>query len=397
MYVRGWLGAACAVLLLSLGSLAVAQTRSNPDISVTGDIRGKIADRPEDLGLEQKTVYELHEVELAVQGYLNPYARADVFLAWHDDEAHVEEAYVTFERGLPWGLSVRAGRYLLGFGRLNLLHPHAWSFIERPLVHEVYLGDHGFVDDGLSLRWLLPISSLYVELSADLLRGSALAGGPHHDAHEENHEHAGRNRLPAAGYHQHDDEETDDIPPDKGFLSHLSVVGATGDFAETAGGLSFAYGHHDPGENLEQMLLGVDLKHKYKPSRYTSLTLMAEAIVNRREMAEEHHDHEEENGHEDEGGEEGSQFKSFFGAYAFIDYQFKQRYNIGAKFDYYEPLPDKGNAVAQIQAFVGFAPVEETTLLRLTGYYRKPSAGEGVYGALVQLIFSLGPHSPHYF
>ena len=232
-------------------------------------------------------------------------------------------------------------------------------------MHVAYLGDHGFADDGVSLRWLLPISSVYAELSADLLRGAVFAGEHHH----------------------HNDE--DDTPPDKGFLSHLSIAGATGEFAETAGGFSFAYGHCDPRENSKSMLIGVDLKHKYKPNRYTSLTFMAEAIVNRRQPGEENHEHEQ--------GEEETEYENFLGAYTFVDYQFRQRYNVGAKFDCYEPLGDKYNTVTQFQAFVGFAPVEETTLLRLTGYYRKPAEGDGVYGAVVQLIFSLGPHRPHYF
>jgi hypothetical protein len=360
-------------LLPCVGLTAAAQTTINPDISVIGDIRGMTADRPEDVGLEQKQVFELHEVELAVQGYLNPYARGDVFFAWHDDHAEVEEASITFERGLPWGLSARAGRYLGNFGRLNLLHPHAYSFIDRPLVLAEYLGDHGFADDGVSVRWLMPITAVYVELSADLLRGAAFVG----------HHHAGATEA--------------DIPPDKGFLSHLSIAGATGEYSETAGGISLAYGHYDPTENLVTTLVGADLKHKYKPSRYTSLTLQAEALLNRRETGDEHH-HEEEAGEEEQHDEVLEEdFTHFFGAYAFVDYQFQQRYNLGIKVDYFQPLEDKNNEVTQVQAFCGFAPVEETSLLRLAGYYRKPADGEGVFGATLQLVFSLGPHRPHSF
>ena len=67
------------------------------------------------------------------------------------------------------------------------------------------------------------------------------------------------------------------------------------------------------------------------------------------------------------------------------------------KADYLEPLENKGRPIRQVQAFVGFAPVEETSLLRLTGFYRKPAEEAGVYGAILQLVFSLGPHRPHYF
>jgi hypothetical protein len=60
-------------------------------------------------------------------------------------------------------------------------------------------------------------------------------------------------------------------------------------------------------------------------------------------------------------------------------------------------VEDKDNDVKQVQLFIGFAPVEETSLLRLAGYYRKPAESEGVFGATLQLVFSLGPHRPHSF
>ncbi len=352
-----------------------AQTTVNPDISVIGDIRGMTADRPEEIGLERKYEYEFYELELAVQGYLNPYARGDVFLAWHGEHAEVEEAFVTFERGLPWGLSARAGRYLGNFGRLNLLHPHAFSFIERPLVHTVYFGAEGFRDDGFSLRWLLPLETVYTELSVDVLRGNVFTGGHVHLDHEHESEEAG-------------------ATPDFGLLSHVSAAGALGEFSELAVGGSFAYGHHDPAENLKSLLVGGDLKYRSRPDRYTSLTIIAEGIINRRDMAEHHH---QENEGEEHHEEEETSTETFFGGYGVIDYQFKQRFNVGAKFDYLQPLEDKGNTTTQAQLFVGFAPVEETSLIRLTGYYRDSDEGEGVFGGMVQLIFSLGPHRPHYF
>ncbi|MFC1475742.1 hypothetical protein ACFLQW_01915 [Candidatus Zixiibacteriota bacterium] len=371
MILRGYL-VAVSTLLLFIGNGAMAQTMVNPDLSVIGDIRGIMADRPEDVGQEQKTVYELHEVELAAHGDLNQYAHADVFFAWHDDYAEVEEAYVTFERGLPGGLSVRAGRYLANFGRLSLLHPHTYSFIDRPLAPNEYLGDHGFADDGVSLRWLMPVSVVDAEISVDLIRGAAFVGHYHHDHEDEAH-----------------------IPPDKGFLSHLSIAGATGEFSEIAGGISFAYGHYDPAENLISMLLGADIKYEYRPDHHRSMAFQAEVLLNRRETAGEHNLGENGEGedHEQEGVERT--YENFWGAYAVIDYQFHEKYNVGAKFDYYQPLADEDTEVAQAQAFIGFAPAEKTTMLRLAGYYRKPTDREGTFGVTMQLVFALGSHHEH--
>ena len=97
---------------LVLAGLATAQI-GNPDISVIGDVRSFVTDDRQD-PKHGNLQLNLESVELALQGYLNPYARADVFAAYTEEEGLVvEEAYATILRGLT-GWPADQGRPLPG-------------------------------------------------------------------------------------------------------------------------------------------------------------------------------------------------------------------------------------------------------------------------------------------
>lgn len=60
-------------------------------------------------------------MEFAIQGYLNPYAKAEIYFAKHGVERpwEIEEAFATFLRGLLLGLNIKAGKYLVDFSKLR--------------------------------------------------------------------------------------------------------------------------------------------------------------------------------------------------------------------------------------------------------------------------------------
>ncbi|MFN3630104.1 MAG: hypothetical protein ACK4XK_08645 [Casimicrobiaceae bacterium] len=86
-------------------------------------------------------------------------------------EAHVEEASIA-TRALPFGLTVKAGRFASQLGYLNEQHPHADDFIERPLPYRAFFGQHWF-DDGVRIEWTAP-TALYFRLGAEAFRGKQL-------------------------------------------------------------------------------------------------------------------------------------------------------------------------------------------------------------------------------
>jgi hypothetical protein len=115
--------------------------------------------------------FSLAESEVGIYANVDPYFYGGLNLALApDDTVGVEEAFVqTTGRGMPGGLTLKAGRFFSGIGYLNEQHAHTWDFIDNPLAYEAFLGTQ-FGDDGLQLRYLLPIET-WVELGAEIGRG----------------------------------------------------------------------------------------------------------------------------------------------------------------------------------------------------------------------------------
>jgi hypothetical protein len=73
-------------------------------------------------------------------------------------------------RSLPYGLRVKAGKYLSDFGYVNRQHPHQWAFVDQNLPYLNLLGAHGLQDTGVQLTWL-PKLPFYTLVGAELAQG----------------------------------------------------------------------------------------------------------------------------------------------------------------------------------------------------------------------------------
>lgn len=81
----------------------------------------------------------------------------------------VEEAF--FETlALPYGFSLKGGRFFSAFGYLNSHHRHSWDFGDAPLPYRAFLSNQ-YRDDGIQLRWLAPTPFL-LEVGGEIYRGS---------------------------------------------------------------------------------------------------------------------------------------------------------------------------------------------------------------------------------
>ncbi|MDZ7319559.1 MAG: hypothetical protein ONB11_10415 [candidate division KSB1 bacterium] len=359
-------------------NLLFAQTK-NPDISIITDFRTFTHDDAALSAEKNKLNLSLHEIELALQGYLNPYARADIYLAKHGIEGplEIEEASATFLRGLPLGLNIKVGKYLVDFSKLNLLHPHAYLFVERPLLHRIYFGDDGFNDTGINASLLLPTGSVYSEVSFNVLKGDFVRGH-HHEGDE----------------HAHETEAEDDEEQALGYTGRFSNHFQVSDYANLELGVSGATAIYDTHENLRLMLGGFDFKYKWRPNKYRSFTLQAEALFNRRELIPGGHEHQAEPA---DSLETEIETVNTFGFLAFANYQFRQRWNIGAKAEWLQAPDSQDEKYHAYSVFAGFAPMEETSVIRLL-FSREQHPGEdAVHKALIQVLFSLGPHKAHVF
>lgn len=116
-----------------------------------------------------KNGFNFNYAELALASSVDPYF--DMFSNFHLSEFgfEIEEAYIN-TRSLPFGLQVKAGKFLSSFGRLNSQHSHYWDFSDSPLIYENLLGTHNILEKGIQLNWLLP-TDLYLLSGIEILNG----------------------------------------------------------------------------------------------------------------------------------------------------------------------------------------------------------------------------------
>ncbi|HKV62017.1 MAG TPA: hypothetical protein VJO16_08900 [Candidatus Acidoferrum sp.] len=142
----------------------------NPDISLIGDFIGTAGHNT----VSPSPSLQMHETEIGMQAIIDPYARADAFLSFGETGVNVEEAYITFT-SLPAGLLLKVGKMRAAFGKVNTIHNHALSFIDRPLATNNLIGGEDGIDDaGISLSRFLPApKNWFLEGTAQVFRGDS--------------------------------------------------------------------------------------------------------------------------------------------------------------------------------------------------------------------------------
>lgn len=376
--------------IVLFNALTFAQSNVNPDISLIGTFN-TFTNFNEGAPEYGKLNFEIPSFELFIDGYLNPYARATANIAFEDGKFNAEEVYANIVRGLPLDVQIKAGKYLLGFGKLNLIHPHAWPFINRPLFHQVYFGAEGLNDIGVNFSFILPTDNFYTTLDLGVYKGDAITnntGGEDADVNEVR----GNSLI---------------------FVGRLGSFFSIGDFSNLDFGLSGSYGNYAKPSfyvpdsiGFSSVMLhyfygGMDFKFKYKPDSYTSLVVQGEGIINHRDVIR------------------GTDFEpviesiNTFGGFIYFDYQFLKQFSVGLKYDFTygiigdEPsfntlANDDMNKTNGIEYWVGYYPIEETLALRLVAQNLFFDLADNLKKdaettITLQLIFSLGPHKAHQF
>jgi hypothetical protein len=286
------------------------------------------------------------ELELALQAAVDPYARADVFLAFGEEGAEVEEAYLT-TLGLPAGLQVRGGKLYAPFGRLNQQHPHTFEFVDRPLTLARLLGPDGLGGPGVDVAWLLP-TPWFTEVHVSY---QALTPG-----FLESSRNGGVARLVQFF--------------DLGEISTLGVGFSGGLLDEPAGGA--------------RDLFGGDVYLKIRPPRSRSYVALQGEVVARRlrgVVAPEGEEPEEADGTE-------------WGGYAQVLRHHGPHFAYGAR---YERAPAAaGGPEHRASALASWLPSEFQRIRLQVSYDRLPGGREGLE-ALLHLEFGIGAHGAHPF
>lgn len=200
--------------------------------------------------------FSLRNAEISLDGAVDPYFKAFANVVFKLDEnnetdVELEEAY-GLTTSLPWDLQVKAGQFFAEFGRQNPTHPHAWAFVDEPLVMGRLLGGEGLRNVGARVSWLAP-TPFYTELLLGVFNGEG--------------ETASSFRNPDNTYGR--------TPVDRGVsalddLLYVPRVTSSFDLTDTQTlvvGASGAFGANDSGNNTATQIYGADVYWKWRPER----------------------------------------------------------------------------------------------------------------------------------
>jgi hypothetical protein len=151
----------------------------NPDISINALMLYTNTNRGNYISSSERNGPALQSADLLFTADVDPYSKLTAVFGVHQEAAtpreredewkiEPEELYVE-SLEIP-SLLLRAGRFNAAVGKHNMLHLHAFPFVDAPLVNSSLLGDEGLNDVGLSAAWLSPLP-WYMELTAQILSG----------------------------------------------------------------------------------------------------------------------------------------------------------------------------------------------------------------------------------
>jgi len=106
--------------------------------------------------------FTIPNMEISLGGAVDPFFRGFVDIVYKLDSegetgVELEEAYL-LTTSLRWNLQIKGGQFYTEFGRENQQHPHAWSYVDQPLVLNRMFGPDGLRGQGARLSWLVPTS-----------------------------------------------------------------------------------------------------------------------------------------------------------------------------------------------------------------------------------------------
>jgi hypothetical protein len=316
----------------------------NPDISLIANFVGAAGSN----GGPERSL-QLTEAELGLRSVVDPYARADFFLAASSEGLEIEEGFITFTT-LPRSLLLKVGKMRAQFGKVNTLHTHSMPSADRPLVTQNLVGgEEGISDSGVSLARLFDNPLVFLEATAEVYSGDS-----------EVFQSDRRSRL-----------------------NYVGRVRAYRDLTESSNldvGTSIAWGPTDVGPDANRRLIGVDATFRYRPLRraiYSRFNARTELVWSRQDLP-------------------GEPAANAFGMYALAEYQFARRWYLGARLDRSQRALDAALRDTGGSVFLSFWPSEFS---QIRGQYRHTRYGEGrrAHEFLVQLSFGIGAHGAHVF
>jgi len=338
----------------------------NPEISVTGDIFGVLQS-----GNAEEDNFVPREFEFALQSALDPFSRAKVFLTAEQEGGRIEvfqgggageggdegehgvglvmeEGFVEWGN-LPGGFGLKAGRFYQQLGQLNRWHSHALPFQSRSLPHLVFVGEEALIQDGISVRWLLPTATgagaYEITLEGTRSRNETLFG---------------ESKAPS-------------------LLGHFNAFWQTSEATDLELGISAIVGEHLDAmtdEVFDNRLFNAEMAFNWAPpsqSRYRGFMLRAGAMLS------------------DPAAIEGeADPKSARGVWALAEVKLNREWILGGRYGWVENPADTGETALLLTPAITYWQSEFVRLRAEYDVIRSRGETSGIF--TLRVTFAMGPH-----
>ncbi len=222
--------------------------------------------------------FTIPNAELTLDGSVDPFFQGFTNLVYKLDEegetvVELEEMYF-LTTSLPGNLQIKGGQFFSEFGRQNSQHPHAWAFVDQPLVLARLLGPEGLRSQGVRVSWLLP-TSWYTEAMLGVMN-SAGETAYSFRSEESPDIHGGLA-----------EEREVEGPAELLFVPRLATSVDLSDTQTIVMGASAAIGPNNSGPDADTQVFGADVYWKWRSltafQGFPFVSLQGEALVRRYE------------------------------------------------------------------------------------------------------------------
>lgn len=298
--------------------------------------------------------FSFDEAELQFSSDVDAYFRAEATIAIHkevEEESHgdhthshtsyaVEPEEVFVETTSLPAVTLKAGKFLVDFGKINRTHTHALPFVDKGLLQENVFGDEGLSEVGAGISGLVPLP-WFSELSYSALQG---------------------------------DNESVFNADDKHALAHVARFTNLFELSQSSTiELGFSGATQSAHEESKTNIYGADLTFKWKPvnlGKYNSFAWSTEYI------------------NKDKKGESSSEVK---GVSSYLKYQTSQRTFVQYR---YEDLTVDSSDKSSHSALLAYVPSEFSSI-RLQYDQIDDGGDEDEKKVTLQFNISIGAHPAH--
>ncbi len=324
----------------------------NPEISITGDIFGKYSKEEKDQNGAYFRVLGVH-----IQSNLDPFSLAKATVEFNPEGVELGEAYMIWTYFLP-NISLTAGKFRQNFGVVNRWHEHSLDQFEYPLALTTILGDEGLNQIGISMNWLMPsIFNGVHNLTLEVTDGM------------NSHLFSGRTfTFPAV-------------------LAHLKNYWDLSENSYLEIGFTGMYGKNKTPKPVNGIveevdkntyLGGLDLTYFWQPvnkALYKSFVWRNELYYAEKELLEPY------------------KIKAF-GGYSYLQYQFNEKWFVGARFDYTQPfkLNNSDESIIQLVPYVVWWQSHWVRLRLQYNLFKANYGSQKQNTFMLQITWAMGPH-----